>query len=132
MAKCDEGYICHRCGQDVPSICDSDLYLRYVLGLVDPEVLHTTPERHIRCNPCLAQFIVDPRFDPPVHVDNEMGKQYLDADYVRQREELVTRAYCRLHEIRETPGLSILEFPLSDRRRQLPGDKAEEPRSGQN
>ena len=59
MAKCDEGYLCSVCGEDVAEITDSDLYLRYVIGLLDPELLHATPERHIRCNPLLAQFIVD-------------------------------------------------------------------------
>ena len=57
MAKCDEGYRCEVCGEDVTSIVDSDLYLRYVIGELDPEVLHTSPERHIRCNPVLAQFM---------------------------------------------------------------------------
>ena len=58
MAKCDEGYLCDVCGQDVADLVDSDLYLRYVIGLLDPEVLHTTAERHIRCNPTLAQYVV--------------------------------------------------------------------------
>ena len=58
MAKCDEGYLCEVCGQDVAELTDSDLYLRYVIGLLDPETLHTTRERHIRCNPVLAQYIV--------------------------------------------------------------------------
>ena len=64
MAKCDEGYLCDVCGQDVAELTDSDLYLRYVIGLLDPEVLHTTKERHIRCNPTLAQYIVADDFDP--------------------------------------------------------------------
>jgi hypothetical protein len=58
MAKCEEGYLCSVCGGDVEEITDSDLYLRFVIGLLDPETLHTTRERHIRCNPVLAQFIV--------------------------------------------------------------------------
>lgn len=32
MAKCDEGYLCEVCGQDVAEISQSDLYLRYVVG----------------------------------------------------------------------------------------------------
>ena len=64
MAKCDEGYRCDVCGGDVEKISESDLYLRYVIGLIDPEVLHTMQERHIRCNPSLAQFIVDETFEP--------------------------------------------------------------------
>ena len=111
MAKCDEGYLCRVCGGDVESITDSDLYLRYVIGLVDPEILHTTPEIHIRCNPVLAQFIVDDRFSP-VTVDSEMGKQNLDAKYVQQREILVTRGYQRLWELKGQEGISILDFPV--------------------
>ncbi len=113
MAKCDEGYICHVCGKDVESMVDSDLYLRYVLGQVDPEVLHTTPERHIRCNPLLAQFIDDARFET-VYVEGEMGLQQLDPDYVAGRKQLVTRAYQRLWELKGAEGISILELPLEE------------------
>lgn len=113
MAKCDEGYICHVCGKDVESIIDSDLYLRFVLGQVDPEVLHTTPERHMRCNPLLAQFIHDERFEPIV-VEGEMGLKNLDAEYVAQRRQLVTRAYQRLWELKGIDGVSILDFPLEE------------------
>ncbi len=119
MAKCDEGYLCQVCGQDVASITDSDLYLRYVLGQVDPEVLHTTPERHLRCNPLLAQFIRDERF-PLVVVEGPMSTSKLDPEYVRQRTAWVTRGYARLWEIRELltrQEVSILDFPLSEFRR---------------
>ena len=64
MALCEQGYLCEVCGGDVEGITDSDLYLRYVLGEVPPEKLHILRERHIRCNPALAQFIVDPAFEP--------------------------------------------------------------------
>lgn len=113
MAKCDEGYICHVCNQDVESITESDLYLRFVLGKVDPEVLHTTPERHIRCNPLLAQFIQDDRFEP-VFVEGPMGVAELDPDYVRQQTELVTRAFRRLRELKGSVDVSILDFPLPE------------------
>ena len=66
MAVCEQGYLCEVCGLDVAEITESDLYLRYVLGEVDPETLHTQPERHIRCNPTLAQFIVADDFPPVV------------------------------------------------------------------
>src|SRR5690606_3901264 len=81
MAKCDEGYICEVCGKDVPSIVQSDLYLRCVVGLIDPEALHTTSGRHIRCNPALAQFIVDDRFEP-VTVEGDFDKRRLDSRFV--------------------------------------------------
>ena len=45
MAKCDEGYLCCVCGADVEKITDSDLYLRFVIGLLDPELLHAQPEK---------------------------------------------------------------------------------------
>jgi hypothetical protein len=110
MAKCDEGYLCAVCGGDVAEITDSDLYLRYVLGWVDPEVLHTTPDRHLRCNPGLAQFIVAAEF-APVMVEGEFDKRLLDPEFRAAREELVTRGWRRLHEVVEL-GLPIVDYPL--------------------
>lgn len=112
MARCDEGYICEVCGQDVASIVESDLYLRYVIGLLDPETLHTSKERHIGCNPTLAQFIVDPDF-PPVVVRGDFAKNQLDPSFVRQREQLVTRGWRRLRELMQDPP-PILEYPLPE------------------
>ncbi len=85
MAKCDEGYLCSVCKGDVAEITDSDLYLRFVIGLLDPELLHVTPERHIRCNPVLAQFIVAEDFEP-IQLEGEFGKQALSPEFVQQRE----------------------------------------------
>ncbi|HUE74813.1 MAG TPA: hypothetical protein VMP01_28355 [Pirellulaceae bacterium] len=117
--KCEEGYLCDVCGGDVEEITDSDLYLRYVIGLIDPETLHTTRERHIRCNPTLAQFIVADDFDPVV-IDGDFDKRKLDAAFVRQREDLITRGYHRLKELhtisRDTP---LLEYPLPEVRARL-------------
>lgn len=118
MAKCDEGYRCSVCGEDVENIMDSDLYLRYVIGVLDPELLHATPERHIRCNPVLAQFIVADDFDP-ILLDNEFSKSQLDPDYVREREELVSRGWQRLKQIRAQNETSILEFPLPEVRQRM-------------
>jgi hypothetical protein len=112
MAKCEEGYLCDVCGGDVEELTDSDLYLRYVIGMVDPETLHTTRERHIRCNPVLAQFIVDDRFEPMV-VEGTFDKRQLDPAYVRQREVLVTRGWRRLREIAGS-DLPIVEYPLPE------------------
>jgi hypothetical protein len=120
MAKCEEGYLCDVCGGDVEAISDSDLYLRYVVGLVDPETLHTTRERHIRCNPTLAQFIVDTGFEP-VFVEGAFDKRQLDADYVRQQEELVTRGWRRLCELERRPEPTILEYPLPEVRAKIAG-----------
>jgi hypothetical protein len=113
MAKCDEGYLCGVCGGDVENVTDSDLYLRYVIGLVDPELLHSTKEKHIRCNPTLAQFIVADDFEP-VTVEGDFSKESLDPVYVRERESLVTRGWERLKEIRGLGEVSILDFPLPE------------------
>lgn len=112
MAKCDEGYICEVCGEDVASITESDLYLRYVIGMVDPETLHTTRERHIRCNPALGQFIVASSFEPIVCA-GPFDKRQLDPVFVAQREELLTRGWRRLREVAET-NLPIIEYPLAE------------------
>jgi hypothetical protein len=112
MAKCDEGYQCDVCGQDVLEITQSDLYLRYVIGQVDPETLHTAPERHVRCNPALAQFIVDAAFEPVV-VAGEFDKRTLDPLYVSQQEELMTRGWHRLCEIVDSDE-SIIDYPLPE------------------
>lgn len=120
MAKCEEGYLCSVCGGDVGEITESDLYLRFVIGLLDPETLHTTRERHIRCNPVLAQFIVDDDFAPVV-VDGEFDKRQLDPAYVRERETLVTRGYQRLREIAGL-DLPIIDYPLPEVRAKLERD----------
>ena len=112
MAKCDEGYICDVCGLDVAELTDSDLYLRYIVGLLDPEVLHTTPERHILCNPTLAQYITADGF-VPVLVEGPFDKGQLDADYVRDREQLITRGWQRLKEV-AVSGVPIIEYPLPE------------------
>ena len=113
MAKCDEGYLCDICGQDVAEITDSDLYLRYVIGQLDPEVLHTTKERHIRCNPTLAQYITANAFHPPVTVAGPFDKRTLDPAFVREQETLITRGYKRLQEVLAL-GIPIIEYPLPE------------------
>ena len=103
------------CGLEVPEIVDSDLYLSYVIGTVEARSLLTRRERHIRCNPAQAQFIVDERF-PPVICEGAFGKQSLDPTYVAQQEELITRGWQRLQELRDL-GLPISEYPLPDVRK---------------
>ncbi len=112
MALCDQGYLCDVCGNEVETIDDSDLYLRYVIGEIDPETLHSSPERHLRCNPTLAQFIVNPGFDP-VAVEGFFAKGALDPEFVATEEARVTRGYLRLKEL-PLPGLTILEYPLPE------------------
>lgn len=112
MAKCDEGYICDVCGEDVAELTDSDLYLRYIVGMLDPEVLHTTSERHIRCNPTLAQYIVADDFEP-VTVDGPFDKRQLDPEFVGEKERLLTRGWKRLKEVAGL-GIPIIEYPLPE------------------
>ena len=117
MAKCDEGYLCEVCGQDVAAITDSDLYLRYIVGMLDPEVLHTMPERHIRCNPSLAQYIVADDFEPVI-VEGPFDKRTLDAAFVREQETLLTRGWQRLNEV-AGEELPIIEYPLPETAEQI-------------
>jgi hypothetical protein len=112
MARCERGYLCQVCGHEVEELTDSDLYLRYVLGEVDPERLHQLPERHIRCNPVLAQFIVAPGW-AAVTIDGAFAKIGLDPQFVALEESRVTRGYLRLQEVGRQ-GLPIHEYPLTE------------------
>jgi hypothetical protein len=112
MVACEQGYLCDVCGQDVEAITDSDLYLRYVMGEVSPLELPRQRERHIRCNPATAQYIVDPAFTP-VRCEGPFAKEQLDPASVAEQERLVTRAWRRLQEI-PTLGLTIPEYPLPE------------------
>jgi hypothetical protein len=114
MVQCEQGYLCDVCGGDVEDVTVSDLYLRYVLGEVDPETLHVQPERHIRCNPILAQFIVSEGFEP-VTVEGPFAKAELDPEFVAEEEARVTRAYERLQAL-PAQGLPITEYPPPEAR----------------
>ncbi len=111
MARCDEGYRCEVCGRDVDAITESDLYLRYVLGEVPLEMLHRLPERHIACNPSLAQYIVDVDFDP-ITCPGAFDKWQFDTHYRTAEERRVTCGWRRLRSIPKL-GLAIPEYPLS-------------------
>jgi hypothetical protein len=112
MAVCEQGYLCTVCGREVEEITESDLYLRYVLGEVDPETLHTQPERHLACNPTLAQFIVADDFTP-VSAQGPFAKAELDPVFVAAEEARVTRGYRRLQELPGL-GLPLVEYPLPE------------------
>ena len=116
MSRCDQGYLCRVCGDEVENITDSELYLRYVIGEIDPETLHLSAECHLRCAPSFAQFIDDPRFPPILEVDELFAKQSLDAGFVKGRESLVTRGYQRLWAIRQErrKPLTVVEYPLPE------------------
>ena len=121
MARCEEGYLCEVCGEDVGGITDSDLYLAYVLGEVPAEQLPRRRERHIRCNPERAQYIVDPSF-PPVACEGFFGKGLLDPEFVAAEEARVTRGWRRLQELPNL-GLPIIEYPLPEVRQNVQGNE---------
>src|SRR6476620_10977313 len=129
MAVCEQGYLCDVCGLEVETIGESDLYLRYVLGEVDPETLHVTRERHLVCNPALAQFIVDDRFEPVV-ADGYFAKSELDPEFVAAEEARVTRGYRRLLEL-PTLGVPITEYPLPEVRARWQDSADPEPATAQ-
>jgi hypothetical protein len=110
MALCEQGYLCDVCGLEVETIDESDLYLRYVLGEVDPETLHVSRERHLRCNPTLAQFIVAEGFAPVV-IGGFFAKAELDPEFVASEEARVTEGFRRLLALPGS-GLPLAEYPL--------------------
>lgn len=112
MAHCEQGYLCEVCGEEVQGIRESDLYLRYIIGEVPVRQLLSAPERHLRCNPTLAQFIVDPDF-PAVVVEGPFDKRELDPAEVASRETLVTRGFRRLREVAKE-RMSIQDYPLEE------------------
>ena len=124
MAVCEQGYLCTVCGEDVEEITDSVLYLRYVLGEVAWDDLNRAPEKHIRCDAVMAQFIVSDLF-PPVEVDGVFSKAGLDPEFVRTEEVRVTRGFLRLREV-VAANLPIYEYPLSQARPQPNGDSSEQ------
>jgi hypothetical protein len=116
MARCDQGYLCRVCGEEVDEITESALYLRYVIGEIDPEVLHLAPESHLKCTPTLAQFIADPRFEAVAPALGTFAIESLDPEFVAHRRELVTRGYCRLWEIQKSRARlrAVKDYPLPE------------------
>lgn len=115
MAKCEEGYLCEVCGHDVENLRDSGLYLQFILGWIDPETLHTRREIHIDCLPALAQFIDDTNYPRPLEVPPEFHREHLDAQFVRQRTEQVSRAYQRLRELDQmSQRPAVIEYLLPE------------------
>jgi hypothetical protein len=117
MAKCDQGYLCEVCGEEVDNIRVSDLYLRFVTGQIDAQQLLGSPERHLRCNPVVAQFIVADEFEPIV-VEGPFNKTELDPAYVAEQEELMTRGWKRLQELYDiSETVPVSDYPLPEFRR---------------
>lgn len=111
MAACERGYLCAVCGGDVEEIGESGLYLRYVLGDVTFDELGGLPERHIRCDPVLAQFIVSESFGPAIAVAGPFSKEGLDSTFVEREEERVTHAFLRLQALSKSE-ISIRDYPM--------------------
>jgi hypothetical protein len=80
------------------------------LGDIPWDALNRAPERHIGCNPILAQFIVDDSF-PPVEVDGPFAKARLDPEFVKMEEARITAGYRRLHDLKGA-NLPISEYPF--------------------
>ncbi len=116
MAKCDQGYLCRVCGEEVEHITDSQLYLSFVIGEIDPETLHASPECHLKCAPVFSQFINDKRFETLPEIDGAFAKGQLDPDYVELRMKLISRGYDRLWAIRDQrrKPLTVIEYPLPE------------------
>lgn len=116
MAKCDRGYLCRVCGQEVEKLSHSELYLRFVIGEIDPETLHLTPECHLLCNPVLSQFIEDDRFVAESVVPEGFRLEDLDPQYADDRRLLVTRGFRRLLEIQSNRKSfpQVQDYPLEE------------------
>jgi hypothetical protein len=114
MAKCDQGYLCDVCGEEVKDIRVSDLYLRFVTGQIDSRQLLASPERHLQCNPVVAQFIVAEEF-PAVQVEGVFSKDQLDPASVSEQEQLLTRGWHRLQQLFSISAtLPLAEYPLPE------------------
>lgn len=115
MAKCDQGYLCQVCGKPVERIIESSLYLQYVIGWVDPEKLHLSPDQHLACNPTLSQFIEDERFQTRDGSKKESYFGQLDPEFVLQRTQLISRGYRRLWELLKLKNRpAVRDYPLDD------------------
>ncbi len=112
MAKCDQGYLCEICGEPVKNIIESSLYLRYVLGEVAAHELFARPERHLKCDPELARFIVHEKFDCP-ELCSEQSESRLSEQERKQKESRVTAGWLRLREVVQL-GIPITEYPLTN------------------
>jgi len=112
MAKCDQGYLCVVCGEEVKRLDQSELYLKFVLGMVDADRLNQLPERHLSCNPAIGQFILDKKFEG-VLAEGLASTRELDPEFCRQQEEWFTKGYRRLEFLQKNRrGLTIDQYPI--------------------
>lgn len=114
MARCDQGYLCQICGEEVKRLDQSLLYLRYVIGWITAEQLTQQPEAHLGCTPSVAQFIVAKEFATPDLGEEPAAKRYLDPDFRQAREALLTAGYQRLRYLQKhRRQMPIAQYPLS-------------------
>lgn len=116
MAQCDQGYLCQVCGHEVDKITDSSLYLRFVIGEIDPEVLHLAPDSHLACTPTLSQFIDDERLSTTHAAPEMFARKHLDPAFAHTRACLVTKGYRRLWEIAKNRARfqAVRDYPLPE------------------
>jgi hypothetical protein len=100
MSRCEQGYLCAVCGQEVADLADSALYLQLLLNELSPDDLIHRPDCHIRCLPTIAQYIVDPDFTP-VTCQGPFAKTGLDPDFVQAEERRITAAWRHLQTMRQ-------------------------------
>ena len=114
MVACDQGYLCEVCGEEVKNILESELYLRFVTGQISSQQLLGSPERHLRCTPVTAQFIVTTEF-PAIEAPGPFNKQDLDAEFVSDQESLMTRGWLRLQELSQLDeAIPLANYPLKE------------------
>ena len=100
------------CHEPVDTMPESELYLRYVLGEFPAERLQAMPDRHLRCNPEIGQFVENADFPSMTDDDPLTDRRRMDPAAARARADLVTRAWLRLREI-PALGLALAEMPLA-------------------
>ncbi len=113
MKACEAGYFCRVCGEYVEDITESELYLRFVMGELAPELLRSGEEAHISCSTALAQYIADPAFPQVMEFQPDLDRRRKDPARVAARQDLVTRAWRRLQTLPGS-GLKLAEYPLDD------------------
>ena len=112
MAKCDQGYLCEVCGEPVKNIVESSLYLRYVLGEVEIHQLFSAPERHLKCDPDLARFIVHEKF-ASLDLTQQGDGDNMSEKERKEKRKRVTAGWNRLREVVQL-GIPITEYPLPE------------------
>ncbi|MCA9057434.1 MAG: hypothetical protein KDA96_09635 [Planctomycetaceae bacterium] len=114
MARCEQGYLCDVCGDEVEEISESSLYLRFVTGQLSSRQLLSTPDRHLRCDPVTSQFICCAEFEP-VFVEGDFDRRLFPPEQTQDQIQLLTRGWQRLQELAAaSPRPPLAEYPLPE------------------